>query len=79
MKIGELFMSINDFRGLKCPIPVLKAFKIIKDEKVNNNFIFLTDDKSAPEDFKDFCKNTGLSLVEIKKYKNYHEIVIKRN
>ena len=31
--------NINDFRGLKCPIPVLKAFKIIKDEKVNNNFI----------------------------------------
>ena len=72
-------MSIYDFRGLKCPIPVLKAFKIIKDEKENNNFTFLTNDKSAPGDFKDFCKNTGLSLVEIKKYKNYHEIVIKRN
>ena len=72
-------MSIIDFRGLKCPIPVLKAFKIIKDEKENNNFIFLTDDKSAPGDFKDFCKNAGLSLVEIKKYKSYHEIVIKRN
>ena len=72
-------MSVNDFRGLKCPIPVLKAFRIIKEEKEINNFTFLTDDKSAPKDFKDFCKNANLSIIEIKKYKSYHKIFIKRN
>ena len=71
-------MSIFDFKGLKCPIPVLKAFKIIKEKKTTREFIFLTDDLSAPKDFKDFCNNTGLNLLEINKKKNYHEIKIRR-
>ena len=62
-------MSMHDFRGLKCPIPVLKAYSIIKKEKNEINFTFLTDDISAPKDFKDFCDNTGHTLVEIKKKK----------
>ena len=44
-------MSTYDFRGLKCPIPVIKAFKLIKEKKEELEFTFLTDDKSAPEDF----------------------------
>ena len=71
-------MSIHDFRGLKCPIPVLKAFKIVKEEKEINEFTFLTDDTSAPKDFKDFCKNTGFILISINKKNDYYEIVIKR-
>ena len=71
-------MNIYDFKGLKCPIPVLKAFKIIKEKKTIVEFIFLTDDLSAPKDFKDFCNNTGLNLIETKKKKQYHEIKIRR-
>ena len=29
-------MRVLDFKGLKCPIPVLKAFKIVKKEKEIN-------------------------------------------
>ena len=72
-------MSVIDFKGLKCPIPVLKAFKIIKKEKEINEFIFLTDDISAPKDFRDLCKNTGYILISIKKKSNHHEITIKRS
>ena len=71
-------MSIFDFKGLKCPIPVLKAFKIIKKEKKVKEFIFLTNDISAPKDFKDFCTNTGYTLVSINKKNDHHEITIKR-
>jgi len=71
-------MSIHDFRGLKCPIPVLKAFKTVKEVKEINEFTFLTDDTSAPKDFKDFCKNTGFILISINKKNDHHEIVIKR-
>ena len=71
-------MSIHDFRGLKCPIPVLKAFKATKDENSTKEFIFLTDDTSAPKDFKDFCTNTGYILVSINKKNYHHEITIKR-
>lgn len=72
-------MSVHNFKGLKCPIPVLKAFKIIKEKKDSIEFTFLTDDLSAPKDFKDFCNNTGLKLLAINKKKNYHEIKIRRS
>ena len=71
-------MSIHDFRGLKCPIPVLKAFKVIKEEKLTMQFTFITDDISAPKDFKDFCTNTGFILISISKKNDHHAIVIKR-
>ena len=71
-------MKTFDFRGLKCPIPVLKAFKVIKKYKECNQFVFLTDDKSAPKDFKDFCINTGHELINIIKEKDYTKIKIKR-
>ena len=71
-------MRVLDFKGLKCPIPVLKAFKIVKEEKEINEFTFLTNDTSAPKDFRDFCKNTGFILISISKKNDYHEIVIKR-
>ena len=72
-------MSIHDFRGLKCPIPVLKAFKVIKEEKPTMLFTFITDDTSAPKDFKDFCTNTGYILISINKKNDHHEITIKRS
>ena len=71
-------MNTYDFRGLKCPIPVLKAYNIIKKNKKCNLFVFLTDDKSAPKDFKDFCINTGHEIVNIIKVKDYNKIEVKR-
>ena len=72
-------MSTHDFRGLKCPIPVLKAFKIIKEEKPTIQFTFITDDPSAPKDFRDFCINTGCILISINKKNDHHEIIIERS
>ena len=72
-------MKTFDYRGLKCPVPVLKAFSVIKKCKDTNLFIFLTDDKSAPKDFKDFCNNTGYNLISVTKEKNYNKIEIKKN
>ncbi len=71
-------MKTYDFRGLKCPIPVLKAFRVIKENKENNLFIFLTDDRSAVKDFKDFCENTGHKLINILQEKDYTKIEIQR-
>ena len=72
-------MRILDFKGLKCPIPILKAFKVVKKEKETDEFTFLTDDASAPKDFRDFCTNTGFILISILKKNDHHEIVIKRS
>ena len=69
-------MKRIDYRGLKCPMPVLKAHKAIRTEKNNTQFEFISDDKSAPKDFKDLCKNTGYTLLSIIKEENYFLIRI---
>ncbi len=58
-----------DYRGLKCPMPVLKAHKAIKSDKKNTKFEFICDDQSAPDDFKDLCLNANYKLLYVKKEK----------
>ena len=65
-------MKKFDYIGLKCPIPVLKAFKELKTNPNEKTFMFICDDPTAPKDFKDLCKNTGLILNHIEeKGKNF--------
>ena len=64
-------MRVLDFKGLKCPIPVLKAFKIVKEEKEINEFKFLTDEvyglEAAPQAFVDLLSggNLGSRVVRV--------------
>ena len=71
-------MKTYDYRGLKCPIPVLKAYKIFKSLNKSKSYklSFLCDDESAPRDFTDFCNNTGLVLVSIKKNDSAINIIL---
>ncbi len=64
--------------GLKCPIPVLKANKKIKDYNSGDVINFLVDDESAPEDFKILCKTKGYKIIKISKEKHI-TITIKIN
>ena len=48
-----------DLRGLRCPLPVLKARKAVKAMAPNTQVLVLVTDPSAPDDFQDFCAVTG--------------------
>jgi Predicted redox protein, regulator of disulfide bond formation len=48
--------------GLKCPLPVLKAKRVIKNIDFNEEHIFICDDPASPIDFKHLCNNEGLKL-----------------
>lgn len=69
-------MKSYSFLGLKCPIPVLKAHKIIKYEKKVTQFEFLCDDSTAPKDFDSLCKNIANLDLKILKEKDYFRILI---
>tara|TARA_A100001015_G_scaffold308879_1_gene407256 strand:- start:748 stop:978 length:231 start_codon:yes stop_codon:yes gene_type:complete len=71
-------MIKHDYSGLRCPIPVLKANKVLKNDKKNSRFEFKCDDKSAPKDFEELCKNTGHKLLSIKKVKSFFLISIEK-
>ena len=72
-------MKEFNYIGLKCPIPVLKAYKELKNNPNTKEFKFSCDDPSAPKDFKDLCKNTGLNYIKEIKKDNYFIIFIRRD
>ena len=52
----------HDFTGLKCPLPVLKAKRELKNLKKGDQIIFISDDPASPIDFSHFCKNEDYDL-----------------
>ena len=52
-----------DMRGLRCPLPVLKAHKALRSLAAGTLVVVLTDDDGAPKDFRDYCQTAGHELV----------------
>jgi tRNA 2-thiouridine synthesizing protein A len=52
-----------DTKGLKCPLPVLKARKALKDVPAGGMLRVLATDPGAAKDFQHFCQTTGCRLV----------------
>ena len=53
-----------DATGLKCPLPVLKARKAMKELKAGGVLRVLATDPGAVKDFEHFCKTTGAHLLD---------------
>ena len=51
-----------DTIGLKCPMPVLKAKKVIKKMSSGESFKILSDDPGAKSDIPPLLKKTGCHL-----------------
>ncbi|HEX5317776.1 MAG TPA: sulfurtransferase TusA family protein [Stellaceae bacterium] len=56
--------STLDATGLKCPLPVLKARRALKDVPAGGVLEVLATDPGAVQDFAHFCQTTGCDLVE---------------
>lgn len=67
-----------DARGLICPLPVLKARKLLKSVPIGEILTILASDPGAPEDFVHFCRTTGNELVAIERQDDCARIVIRR-
>ena len=52
-----------DLTGLKCPLPVLKARRAIKDLKAGDILEIWADDPAAQLDFPHFCETSGHDLI----------------
>jgi tRNA 2-thiouridine synthesizing protein A len=55
---------ILDTSGLKCPLPVLKARKAMRDMPMGGVLRVIATDPGAVKDFEHFCKTTSYRLVE---------------
>ena len=52
----------HDFTGLKCPLPVLKAKRVLKNLAKEKKVVFISDDPASPIDFTHFSKSEGYQI-----------------
>ncbi len=52
-----------DTKGLRCPLPVLKARRAMKDMKPGQVIEVEATDPDSLQDFKAFCETTGHELL----------------
>jgi tRNA 2-thiouridine synthesizing protein A len=55
-------MTTLDAKGLRCPLPVLKARRAMKDVPAGGVLTVLATDPGAVKDFQAFCETTGYGL-----------------
>ena len=56
--------ELLDARGLKCPLPVLRARKAMQRLASGDVLQVLATDPGTVQDFQAFCEATGHELVE---------------
>ena len=68
-----------DFRGLKCPLPVLKTRRLINEIMQGDTLEIIADDPAAILDFKHFCEVSGNILELSKKSENDLIFIIRKS
>ena len=64
--------------GLKCPLPILKTAKKLKEIKKGELLEVKTDDSSAEKDFVEFCKLNNSKIIKRKKQNKILCVLLKK-
>ena len=67
-----------DAQGLKCPLPVLRARKALRDVSPGEELTVLATDPAAPADFRAFCEQAGHEFVSQTETDGVYSIVVRR-
>ena len=67
-----------DVRGLKCPLPVLKTDRRMRDFPAGTQFIVLATDPMAAIDVPHFCGENGHRLIATHRDGNLHRFEIEK-
>ena len=62
-KTADDMAIMRDYRGLKCPLPVLKARRALSELCSGSELEILADDPAAPLDMTHFCDTEGHQLA----------------
>lgn len=69
--------TLLDARGLKCPLPVLKARKTLRSMAVGEILAVLVTDPGAPQDFQHFCATTGHEWIRCDDLGDYRRLFLR--
>lgn len=67
-----------DVKGMKCPMPVIKAKKAIDEIQVGQVLEVMATDPGSMADFQAWTKNTGHALVAAEATDGHYRYLIKR-
>jgi len=67
-----------DSKGLKCPLPILKAKKSIAQMETGQTLEVLSTDPGSVLDFEALCRQTGHELLESKKEDGVYIFLLKK-
>jgi tRNA 2-thiouridine synthesizing protein A len=55
--------TVLDVKGMSCPLPVLRANKVLRGLEPGARLRVLATDRAAVADFQAFCRETGHALL----------------
>ena len=70
--------ELYDLRGLKCPLPVLKTQRRMRDMSLGQELLVATNDPMAVIDIPHFCNENGHLLVESHAVEDGHRFLIRK-
>jgi Predicted redox protein, regulator of disulfide bond formation len=68
-----------DYKGLKCPMPIVKISQEMPKLSVGDVVEVLTTDPGSLSDFPAWAKTTGQQVLETKQESGLIKIYVKRN
>lgn len=73
---SDLTEVLMDVKGLKCPLPVLRASKVLRSLDNGSVLKVLCTDPNAVTDFKAFCEMSGHDLINYVENSGVYEFFI---
>ena len=67
-----------DVKGLACPLPVLRANKVLRGMAAGERLRVLATDRAAAADMRAYCRETGHDLVSCSDEAGVLSFVIRR-
>ncbi len=71
--------SLLDVKGLKCPLPVVRANKVLKGMPAGAILEVQATDPGTVADFETYCETAGHELVEWREEEGVYSFLIKKS
>ena len=70
--------TLLDVKGMACPLPVLRANKVLRGMAPGERLRVLATDRASVADMQAFCRETGHALVAFSEENGVFSFVIRR-
>ena len=70
--------TVLDASGLACPLPVLRANRVLREMAAGERLRLLTTDRASVADVRAFCRETGHELIGFSQEEGIYSFAIRR-